>query len=112
MAIQCKICGAEEDEKVYCENIKDELVINQLCYECNFWEKRITEHTNNPNSVIINSMAYMISAEEAVGCRGFSGQKFTIKFLDWRTVETTNLWCQGKIPGRFLNRLNSNAEII
>jgi len=108
---KCKECGKKisEDDLKYA--IRDSLISEKLCFECNFWMDKI-KTINDPYWLRINNESYYVGDEEDDRLRGFNGQKFRIKFDDGKIIETTNLWHQGTIPERFRNRLPDNAKFI
>ena len=110
--ITCTECG-KKDRLNRSEEIKKEMISRALCFSCNFWNA-YANRVHLPISVRVGDKHYMILSEtlKAGAFRGFNGRKFRIRFHDGRFVETTNLWCQGKIPERFKSRLADNAEFV
>jgi hypothetical protein len=91
------------------------------CFTCAFW----ADHAANPNAgtVIIEGRAPHLGRERLEfdpalpvigpdhGMRGFSGALWRVRFRDGRETETDNLWLQGTIPDRFLDRFPVNADL-
>lgn len=102
----CITCG-----KKYTKNLSENAYVNNNCYECSFWTKKIhMSPENEQRRVIINGQHYMIGNPNSAPFRGFEGRKFTIVFHDGRIVKTSCLWHQGAIPERFKQVLIDNAE--
>ena len=100
--MKCKICGRKDDPEKYCENTKDRMEADGICFYCDFWEEHKRYDDAHPDEfVIINGTHFMISPEDQNGMRGFDGRKFTIKFNNGKKITTTNLWHQGEIPEHF-----------
>lgn len=105
----CKECGKIENSKHYTTGAN--LLAHQLCFHCDFWTDYV-EQKDRPEMVVIDNAHYVVGDEKPSiwGVRGFAGRKFVIEFFDGRKVTTTNLWYQGNIPERFLERLPDNAK--
>lgn len=96
----CKICGKEHNDS------------EDICFDCNFWSKKLLQDKENPERIaIIDGTHYFIGDEDSQsGFRGFGGARFQIEFNDGRKVVTTNLWCQGDIPEFWRNKFPDNAK--
>jgi hypothetical protein len=113
MKHRCKRCG-KRDPRRFMTSVEHELEQKKLCFTCDFWVGHI-ERKNQPEVVIVHGTHYRIGKEHPnTGnfMRGFSGSRFVIKFNDGRVVESTNLWCQGTIPGEFRKELPDNAAFL
>lgn len=100
----CKECGTQHDDSRYQKN----------CHTCSFWLRHV-ESRDEPESIRYNNTHFRLGEKRPNipdSCKGFNGRHFIIHFNDGRIVHTDNLWCQGRIPDRFLERLPTNAEII
>jgi len=103
----CPSCG-----KSFIRNLIPESYLDENCFDCSFWLKKITMPEDDKNRrVIVAGQHYMVGTNTS-GPRGFGGSRYTIHFNDGRTVETSNLWHQGEIPKQFKNRLPDNARFI
>ena len=103
----CEFCGSE-----FIKTCLDEAYLGNHCFDCSFWLKKITMLEEDENRrVIVNGQHYMVGANTS-GPLGFGGRKYTILFNDGRTIETRNLWFQGKISEKFRDRLPDNAKFI
>jgi hypothetical protein len=106
---RCKECKSKEDETKWTDG-KD-LLLKKLCFDCNYWMERV-ERVGGLTQVIVDGSVYQIGREDAVGMRGFDGDKFIIKFKDGRLVHSTNLWFNGRVPKKYKDRLIDNADFI
>lgn len=110
--VDCRICG-ETTQATYTDEVKNEMVDQELCFTCLFWTKKVAEK-NDPTHFVCNGDHYVIGpvVNYSLNCRGFGGRKFVIQFNDGRQVTTTNLWHQGKVPDRFISELPDTAIFI
>ena len=111
--VKCRICG-KEDELHYFPEVEKDLMERELCFTCGFWDD-IIKTKDSPMSVRINGTQYHIGQEEYSHpneFRGYSGEKFCIKFNDGKIITTTNLWCNGTIPEHFRDTLTDNAVFL
>lgn len=106
--ITCNICGNQEDPEKFFEKCARNILAKNLCFSCLFWDEKIGIK-NRKNVARIDGDHYIIGLESSKD-KGYRGQKHIIKFFDDRGITTTNLWCQGKIPGYFRKLLPDNAE--
>lgn len=61
--------------------------------------KEFWKETLDDAAVIVNGRCYHIGDEDSKSpFRGFDGAPWIIEFFDGRTVHTTNLWYNGRIP--------------
>ncbi len=103
-----KICPS--CKKPFIKNHTPESYLNENCFDCSFWLKKITMPEEDENRrVIVTGQHYMMGANTS-GPKGFAGRRFAIHFNDGRTVETCNLWFQGEIPEKFRAWLPDNAR--
>ena len=110
---RCMECNKKERASKW-RNGK-ELYDKKLCLNCDFWYKRIDlcNRENNHSIVVIDRHAYFIGEENPdIMMRGFGGAKFHIRFHDGHEVKSTNLWHNGEIDDRFLDRLPDNAVFL
>ncbi len=106
-----KICPS--CKKPFIRNHTPESYLDENCFDCSFWLKKITMPEEDENRrVIVNGQHYRIGNNDSGIYRGFGGRRYTIHFNDGRTVETCNLWCQGEIPEQFRAWLPDNARFI
>jgi hypothetical protein len=115
----CVECGEEIKTESVDWRFAESMIAKTVCQRCSFWLDHF-EHRDK-FSVIIEEddgrrRHYRVGREPKSAtpsfCKGFGGQRFKIKFLDGRLIETTNLWHQGVIPKRFYDRFPINAEFI
>ena len=108
--MNCIICGKEIEKSRYTNAV---LCSSECeCFHINFWNEKV-EIKDDPRMARIQGKQYFISIEDKnLLSRGFSGEKFKIRFFDGREVITTNLWCNGKIPESHKELLPDNAEFI
>lgn len=91
-----------------------------MCGACFNWEcwNQIAERDRGVDAaraVVVNGTHYYLGDENERGpsrFRGFGGNRFVIRFLDGRTVTSTNLWHQGEVPQEFAEQLPDNAEFV
>ena len=90
---------------------KDDLIKHSMCHTCDYWMRRVNM-VNSRTQVIVKGCMYQVGSEinDPHAFQGFGGRKFKIKFFDGRTVETSNLWCNGNIPEHFRDELKDNAK--
>jgi hypothetical protein len=106
---KCKECG-KPDKACYAEPTKTHMLDRSLCFNCNFWTELMAEKEKH---LFINGESYLVGDEDSKDYfRGCAGREFNIKTKDGKTIKTTNLWVQGKIPDHFKDRLQNNAEWI
>jgi len=104
----CEFCGYEFSR--ICE---PESYIENLCFDCSFWTKKINiSEADEAKRVIIDGQHYRLGSAHSVPFRGFGGRKFTVLFHDDRIIETSCLWHQGEIPEEFRERLPDNAVFV
>lgn len=108
----CKECGATEENR-WMKDHAERLSRLQLCFSCDFWLSNVARK-DSPKVARIDGTHYVVCREtnERAAFRGFGGHRFRIRFEDGREIETTNLWCQGRIPERFATRLPNNAQFL
>lgn len=96
----------------------------EFCWGCRFWLDRIRAAAKNPDGhlVAVTTLGYasMEPAPTFLGLgsqtrprpgNGFGGW-FVVEYLDGRPpVESCDLWCGGRIPERFLDRLPVTATV-
>lgn len=86
----------------------------ELCFSCNFWMMLVL--CDRTLSYVIDGHHYILGPQGSgvpSQYRGFSGRKFIIQRLsDGRTIETVDLWHQGKIPQHFRDRLPDDAVFV
>ena len=105
-----KICPS--CKKPFIKNNTPESYLDENCFDCSFWLKKITmPEEDEKRRVIIAGQHYMIGTDSSRP-KGFAGRRFAIHFNDGRTVETFNLWYQGEIPEQFRAWLPDNARFI
>lgn len=105
----CKICG-KEFEKIRYMHPNDN-ICSDACFDDNYW----LERANNKNEfIIIDRECYYVGKEEDnCGFKGFDGRKFKIRMMNnGKEFTTTNLWYNGRIPQKYLDILQDNAEFI
>lgn len=108
----CKICGNIFSTS-FMEDMKSRLLEKNICFNCNFWENKISIK-DDPRTVRINGVHYHIDDDKShnTSFLGFGGDEFNIRFNDGRFVTTHNLWCQGDISKHFKDKLPDNAVFV
>lgn len=105
----CRECGKRESGAKWMASCAVTLHDRRECFTCNHWIGLI-ERAAEGRSVIVDGTHYMLGDELAGPfMRGFGGSRFRIIFSDGHLATSTNLWCQGRIPDRFRERLPDNA---
>lgn len=54
---------------------------------------------------------YQLGSEKSK-YKAFDGEKYQIRLNTGEAITTTNLWCQGEIPGEFRGILTDTAKFI
>jgi hypothetical protein len=115
---KCKECGEEIKTDCVDWRFAEPMIKKCVCQKCSFWLEH-AEHRDKFTVIIEEDDGsrrhYRVGREQKnvpSFCKGFGGQRFKIRFLDGRFLETTNLWHQGIIPERFYDRLPVNAEFV
>lgn len=88
---------------------------NNFCHSCNFWMELYERDKTDRYCIVINGTHYVIAEESPTSLssfRGFGGQRFNIQRLNGEIIHTTNLWSQGRIPYRFLDKFPNNAVFL
>lgn len=78
-----------------------------------FWGPGGPRDQDNPaRRAVIDGKHYLIAPETTHphDFRGHGGRTFIIEFFDGRTVTTTNLWSQGRIPPKWREKFPDNAR--
>ena len=91
--MKCVICGKEIEKSRYGNNI----LCSSVCWNINYWNEVLAD----PNTLIIDNVAYIDDGRKPKDYRGFlgfGGREFAIETNDGRTISTNNLWCRGDIP--------------
>jgi hypothetical protein len=89
------------------------MLTKSLCYDCLYWQNRIDSiQAGNKVFVIADRTCFQLDEENIPDkWKGHDAERFTIKFHDGSELATTNLWKNGVVPARFLERLPDNAII-
>jgi len=104
----CELCGSE-----FTRICEPESYIENLCFDCSFWTKKINiSEADEARRVIVDAQHYRIGHNNSWPFRGFGGRSYKILFNTGRTIETSCLWHQGKVPDRFKKSLPDNAVFI
>ncbi len=112
--MNCSFCGKELDELDrgwhYPTGLGPAMLDNGTCFTCEFWREQSLDRSN---ALVVGGTQYRLGPEDARDMRGFSGNRWTIEFLDGSGVVTsTNLWCQGKVPAAWLPMLPDSARFL
>lgn len=109
--VKCQHC--HKTERLSWGELDEKLTRLARCFNCNFWLEYSESDRDNLTAVVThNSRHYVIGREDAgMWGRGYDGRPWTVRFLDGRVVQTTNLWHQGQIPERFRHLFQINAEL-
>lgn len=94
----------------------DELVKQCVCFSCNHWLE-IEREKDNPRRLFVKGVSYWRKDYRNIHDRdkhvlGFCGHEFKIKMNSGEEYMTNDLWCNGNIPKRFLNRLPDNGVFL
>ena len=115
--VRCHECD-QDDEACYMEPTASRMIKMHLCFKCLFWVEKL-EIDKGPHANRVARVAgtqYWIGDDPKRGDYasglGYGGQRFHIRWHDGREKVTTNLWCNGKIPEHFKERLPDNAIFI
>jgi hypothetical protein len=111
--IKCQECGDEIDFRF--SNYR-ELQERRVCFSCNFWLKRVTELQSGDKRYL--SLGGVFHSVATFGFlnrgnpewRGYAGRRWRITYLDGSEETTDDLWCRGRIPDRFKDRLKDNIK--
>ena len=106
---RCRECG-DPTQSNYIEPSKSQILARQLCFKCNFWIN-VVEDDHDGRGIILDGVHYRdggrtLRASEA---NGFGGAEWRLRLTSGALVETNNLWCQGRVPDHFRDRLPDNA---
>lgn len=107
---ECRECRQPFRSAQFQGELARRMADESMCFYCLRWTDA-SAVAHQPESVRISGRHYLIGREDAFERepRGFSGQRFVIRFNTGLVVETTNLWSQGPIPEHFQGRLTDNA---
>ena len=112
--VLCRLCQVAEPVPHW-EAGKE--VESGLCFSCKFWEDRIADNARMIEEkspyipCVIGGKHYCFQPgifSDTRNC-GMGGARYLIS-LNGQEFETNNLWCQGKVPPHFRERLPDNAE--
>ncbi len=109
---RCGVCGKPIWLHWY-KDVEDELIARSECHSCNFWMALIRSRVE---LIIVDRVegrqVYTVGPKKEPGpFNGFGGHKWTIRFLDGRTVETCDLWHRGEVPSPMASALPINAVL-
>lgn len=100
----CRECGGLVSRRVM-SPLKARLEALNICQNCEFWTRIVSE-----GAWVVGGEAFNVGDESSRGgFRGFGGARFVLLHEDGRRVATTNLWCLGRVPAHFRDRLPNNA---
>lgn len=113
---KCNECCEEIDHQRYTGDTAKTMRDEGVCFSCAFWLELVERDKTNDQSLIIDGVHYVWKNDYAGMDRryaGHAGAEFKIRFFDYREdLVTHNLWCQGKIPSHFTERMPNTAEFI
>ena len=116
----CKECG----KRIKVDPSQLNLFEARLCFRCNFWMRYVTfDDSTNRVSLRHKGHHYVAEMDNAAGGpKGYGGALFVIEMLEFdghptigdngRIMMCGNLWCQGKIPDNFRDRLPDNCRFL
>lgn len=123
-AVPCHECGGWTDEDSSGSDAPDTQVNSRMrrrelgeCFGCNFW-LNLVRRADDLRHVRVEEggqVGHYTICGATGGTRGYGGHRFDIEWLDGRTpprATTNNLWHQGVVPERFLDRLPVNARFV
>jgi len=109
--MKCKLCNKEIEQNYFRETL-DKMNSKQLCFKCNYWDEMLENDKQFPEkSFVIDGVHYIIGGENERE-KGFDGERFLILLNNGKRIETTNLWCQGKIPEIWKDKFPDNATFV
>jgi hypothetical protein len=115
--IVCKECGTHETGS-WTESIQKEMKDWSVCFTCWHWLDLIRKSEAETKWIDVRVSGTHYQAHKELNQRmrppgatdlGFGGRLFRIAFHDDTKITTNNLWCQGRIPEHFRDRLPDNA---
>jgi hypothetical protein len=105
----CKCCGRLVSAH-YVQDVKEEMIRKNLCFECNIWDEREV----NENTMIVDEGMYTVhpmGSTGICGSKGFGGALFTF-IKDGKTIESDNVWFGGDVPPEWRHKFPNNASIV
>lgn len=124
----CRECKQQFGQHNFDGVTRERLIKNQLCFNCDFWQEKVLWKLNHDDAVsrgaplskleleiaIINGVHYVIHDKVANPgwIHGYGGRLFRVHWFDGRAKESNNVWCQGRIPDHFRERLPDTAEFL
>ncbi len=117
----CRVCGVYEFN-MYEPVTKARLAALSLCHGCDFWLEHIDDMRayekapkREPGAVLVQGGVFY-RVGEAVGAHyrgftGFGGSRFVIEWPDGSSLETSNMWSNGRVPNRFREQLPDTAVV-
>lgn len=110
--VTCKECFGLIDLK-YIESVSQKMIDHGVCHTCLYWTEIINDR-KNPNRLFVKGLAYYFKPYRDIPSQekhvlGFGGRIFYIQMSDGELKITNNLWCNGTIKDRFVDRLPDNA---
>lgn len=110
LAEPCRECGGLVGTN-YSGNEK--MIERNLCFNCNFWTDILLDYNNERRYVVKSGMYYREDDAPHDYFQGFGGREFKIQRHGQSDIIIThNLWFNGEIPNKFLDRLKNNADFI
>ncbi|OXB94800.1 hypothetical protein [Parageobacillus galactosidasius] len=86
-----------------------------------FWDEKVAWKENGDitedDEIVVRckGIHYVIAPKDSV-IAGFGGRKFVFQFTDGphkgKTITSSNVWCQGRIPDEYRGILSDNAVMI
>lgn len=116
--INCVECGSEL-KLTFGEGMNQELLNGGVCFNCNFWRKRLMEYHHSYDmdfgvgGVYVDNYArcVTISNESQGGGKwsGFAGRQFILQHEETcEILYTTNMWSRGIVPKLFFPQMPPN----
>jgi hypothetical protein len=105
----CKCCGQMISAN-WVEEVKEQLIKKNICFNCNIWEVR--SRNIQENTCIYDGEWYTIGPEDdRSSFRGFGGKPF--EFLKGsKVLRSTNVWYGGKIPDIWRHKIEDNSILL
>lgn len=106
---RCKECG-DPTPSNFMEPSKSQILTRQLCFACNFWTNVIHEDRDGLG-IVLDGVHHRDGGRtrRATEANGFGGAEWRLRLANGKLVDTNNLWCQGRVPEHFRDRLPDNA---
>lgn len=110
--MKCKICGKEigEHDARWGSVFGEGFCCSKECFTKDYWNCIVEEKDQH---VIYHHECFYIDDDRVpMGFKGMDGRHYAVELTNGKTINTTNLWVQGRIPEEYWDRLPDNAVSI